>query len=157
MPNFKTIGPKFGSKVSKITGLIKAGKFETLEDGYEVKVDGEDLKLDLEDVVVRYTAKGENKIESDKDIIARLDTLLTEELKDEGLAREIVRNIQDARKQLNCEISDRIKLKLDGELSENSKEYICNETLADLVDFDEADFECEVKANVKVVNVRIKK
>lgn len=157
VPNFKTIGPKFGSKVSKITGFIKSGQFETLEDGYKVKVDGEDLKLDLEDVVVRYTAKGENKIESDKDIIARLDTLLTEELKDEGLAREVVRNIQDARKQLKCEISDRIKLKLDGELSEESKKYICNETLADLVDFDKADFECEVKANGKVVNVIINK
>ena len=157
VPNFKTIGPKFGSKVSQITSLIKAGKFETLEDGYEVNVDDEVLKLDLEDIVVRYTAKGENKIESDKDIIARLDTVLTEELKDEGLAREIVRNIQDARKQLNCEISDRIKLKLDGELSENSKEYICNETLADLVDFDEADFECEVKANGSIVVVSIKK
>ena len=157
VPNFKTIGPKLGSKVSKITGFIKSGQFETLEDGYKVKVDGEDLKLDLEDVVVRYTAKGENKIESDKDIIARLDTLLTEELKDEGLAREVVRNIQDARKQLKCEISDRIKLKLDGELSEESKKYICNETLADLVDFDKADFECEVKANGKVVNVIINK
>ena len=130
---------------------------KTFEDRYEINVDDDLLKLDLEDIVVRYTAKGENKIESDKDIIARLDTVLTEELKYEGLAREIVRNIQDARKQLNCEISDRIKLKLDGELSENSKEYICNETLADLVEFNEADFECEVKANEKTVGVRIKK
>ena len=157
VPNFKTIGPKFGSKVSKITGLVKTGNFKTLDDGYEVNVDDEVLKLDLEDIIVRYTAKGENKIESDKDIIARLDTVLTEELKDEGIAREIVRNIQDARKQLNCEISDRIKLKLDGELSENSKVYTCNETLADLVDFDEADFECVVKANEKIVGVKIQK
>ena len=37
------------------------------------------------------------------------------------------------------------------------KKYICNETLADLVDFDKADFECEVKANGKVVNVIINK
>ena len=80
-------------KVSKITNLIKNGEFKKLEDGYEVSVDNENLKLDLEDVIVRYLGNGENKIESDKDIIARLDTILTEEIKDEGMAREIVRNI----------------------------------------------------------------
>ena len=157
VPNFKTIGPKFGMKVSKITNLIKNGEFKKLEDGYEVSVDNENLKLDLEDVIVRYLGNGENKIESDKDIIARLDTLLTEELKDEGMAREIVRNIQDARKQLNCEISDRILIELDGELTESSKAYICNETLADLQSIEKEDFKCEVRANGKVVYVKIKK
>ena len=157
VPNFKSIGPRFGKDVSKITDLIKCKNFKILDDGYELDFDNTSIKLDLEDIVIRYSAKGEEKIESDRDIIARLDTNLTEELKDEGLAREIVRNIQDARKKLNLEISDRIKLELDGKLSESSKEYICNETLADLENVEVEDFKCEVETNGKVVNVRIKK
>ncbi len=157
VPNFKSIGPKFGKDVSKITSLIKSNNFRTLEDGYELIIDDEKIKLDPDDIVVRYSAKGEEKIESDKDIIARLDTNLTEELKEEGLAREIVRNIQDARKKLNLEISDRIKLELNGNLSETSKEYICNETLAEIENFGVEDFKCEVEANGRMVDVRIKK
>ena len=157
IPNFKAIGPKYGSKVSEITKLIKANKIQKCDDGYVLNLSDETLKLDIEDVNIRYLAKDGNKVENDKDIIVRLDTELTEELKDEGLAREIVRNIQDARKQLNLEIADRIMLELDGELTESSKEYICNETLADLTSFENEDFKCEVLANGKVVNVRIKK
>ena len=157
VPNFKTIGPKFGSKVSKITNLVKSGDIKTMQNGYEVIVDNENIKLDEEDIIIRYSAKGENKIESDKEIIARLDTKLTEELKDEGMAREIVRNIQDARKQLNCEISDKIELELNGELTESSKEYICNETLAELKLIEKEDFKCEVKTNEKTVSVKIKR
>ncbi|MBO5349780.1 MAG: isoleucine--tRNA ligase [Clostridia bacterium] len=157
IPNFKAIGPKYGSKVSEITKLIKANKIQKCDDGYVLNLSDETLKLDIEDVNIRYLAKDGNKVENDKDIIVRLDTELTEELKDEGLAREIVRNIQDARKQLNLEIADRIMLELDGELTESSKEYICNETLADMTSFENEDFKCEVLANGKRVYVRIKK
>lgn len=72
------------------------------------------------------------------------------------MAREVVRNIQDARKQLNCEISDKIMLKLDGNLSKKSKEYICNETLGSLQKFENADFECDVNSNNMKVSVKIK-
>ena len=157
IPNFKAIGPKFGAKVSKITGLVKSGNFKILEDGYELLLDGETIKLESDDVVIRYSAKGEEKIESDKDIIARLDTVITEELKDEGMAREIVRNIQEARKQLDCEISDRIKINLEGKISENSIKYICNETLSEIDSFERPDFECEVSTNGETVKVKISK
>lgn len=156
VPNFKVLGPKYGNKVSGITNLIKNKKFKKLEDGYELEIDKENLKLELEDINIRYLAKGENKIENDKDIIVKLDTILTEELKEEGMAREIVRNIQDARKQLDCEISDRIKLELNGDLSDVSKKYICNETLADLQKIENEDFICTVMANGESVIVKIK-
>lgn len=156
-PNFKNIGPKFGSKVSKISNAIKNSQLKILDDGYELNVDNEVIKLDIDDIMVRYAPKGNERIESDKDIIAKLDTVLTEKLKDEGMAREIVRNVQDARKQLNCEISDRIMLQLEGNLSDDSKEYICNETLADLIKFDNEDFKSEVTSNDDNVIVKIKK
>ena len=156
VPNFKLLGPQYGSQVSKITNSIKNKEFKTLEDGYELEIDGNTIKLDKDYVNVRYLAKGEEKIENDKDIIVKLDTTLTEKLKEEGLAREIVRNIQDARKQLDCEISDRILLELEENLSENSKKYICSETLADLQKIENEDFKCEVTSNGKTVIVKIK-
>lgn len=156
LPNFKTLGPKLGSKMSKVAGKIKNSELVSTENGYEAIIDNEVIQLENEDIIVRYNAKGENKIENDKDIIARLDTKLTEELLDEGLAREIVRNIQDARKQLNCEIDDRIMINLKGTLSEKSKEYIGNETLGDIVELGNADFECNVMANDRWVEVKIK-
>ena len=71
--------------------------------------------------------------------------------------REIVRNIQEARKQLDCEISDRIKINLEGKISENSIKYICNETLSEIDSFESPDFECEVSTNGETVKVKISK
>ena len=156
-PNFKTIGPKYGTKVSAISKTIKNQKINKTENGYTIDLSGEIINLESEDVNIRYIAKDGNKVENDKDIIARLDTNLTDELKDEGLAREVVRNIQDARKKLNLEISDRIKIEIIGEISEESKKYICNETLASIEKIENEDFYSEVKANGKNVCVRIKK
>ena len=156
VPNFRSIGRKFGSKVPIITKSIKSGQFKALDDGYEIEIDGENVKLDSTDIVVRYSAKGNDKIESDRDIIVQLDTILTDELKDEGMAREIVRSVQDARKDLLCEIDDRIKIEINGPLSDKSTQYVCNETLADICKIEKPDFECDVIANDMTVNVKVK-
>ena len=67
--------------------------------------------------------------------LAALDTMLTDELINEGFAREIVRSVQDARKQAGLEVSDRIKLGVSGtDAVEKAlsvhREYIMSETLA---------------------------
>jgi len=157
LPNFKTLGPKYGSKISTISNLIKNKEFTKTEDSYILNIEGTEEKIDLDDIIVRYSAKDGIKVESDKDIIASLDTHLTDELKDEGMAREIVRNVQDSRKALDLEISDRIKIKFEGNVQDIWKEYICNETLSDIEDFDNADVTCEVISNDRKVIVYIKK
>lgn len=67
-------------------------------------------------------------------IVVSLDLTLTEELRAEGFARDIVRNIQDARKQIGCEITDMILLSFEGEAPEEWMEYICKEALGQIGD-----------------------
>ena len=69
---------------------------------------------------------------SGQGIVVSLDLTITDELRAEGIARDLVRMIQDARKQSGCEIADRIVLQLDGKYPEQYAEYICGETLATL-------------------------
>ncbi len=156
IPNFKTLGPIFGSKMKEVANLIKNGNFKTTDNGYLLLL-GKEYKLNNEDIVIRYTSKDSKLVVNDKEIIVSLDTQLTDELKQEGLVREIVRNIQDTRKSLNCKISDRIKVNIESSLNSKYLEYICNETLSDITNLEEWDTELNVIANDIKAVVKIKK
>lgn len=93
---------------------------------------------------------------NDNELVVRLDTLLTDELKQEGMAREIVRNIQDARKQLNLEINDKIKIDINTSLDKSLEEYICRETIGIITLLDEYDLVLKVCSNDSDVLVKIK-
>ena len=82
-------------------------------------------------ILVSYNAKEGYHVASSKDIVVSLDLQLTDELKREGLARDIIRNIQDTRKNIGCDILDRIKIEIVGAVPEEWMEYICKETLSD--------------------------
>ena len=98
-------------------------------------MNGEELEIMPEEVEVRMEAKEGFEVASDGAYVAALVTTLTDELVDEGLVREFVRRVQEARKQAGLDIADRIKLvyscsdKLAGAI-EAFKDYIKNETLA---------------------------
>ena len=154
LPNFKTLGPKYGKDIKEIGNLIKNKSFEILDNGY--KLANGDV-VELEDVVVRYTSKSDCLVANDNEIVIKLDTTLTDELKQEGLAREIVRNIQDSRKGLGLEISDRIRVEIQSDLTDELLEYICNETLSDLCVLDDCDISLEVTSNDNVATIKIKK
>lgn len=156
-PNFSSLGPKFGPKMGMVSKLISNKEFEKTNDGYKIVVEGNEELLSKDDIEVRYIAKEGLKVENDKDIVATLDIHLTEDLMEEGMAREIVRNIQDSRKSLELEISDRIKLMLEGDVPSNWLDYILDETLGDLEEFKKEDISCEVLSNDKKVIVKIKK
>ncbi len=154
LPNFKTLGPKYGKDMKEVTNLIKNKSFEIIDDGY--KLSNEDI-LSTEDLIVRYTSKSDCLVANDNEIVIKLDTTLTEELKEEGLAREIVRNIQDGRKSLNLEISDRIKVEIKSSLPEKMLHYISNETLADLCEISDYDLLLNVSSNDNTVEVKLEK
>ncbi len=156
-PNFSSLGPKFGPKMGMVSKLISNKEFEKTNDGYKIVVEGNEELLSKDDIEVRYIAKEGLKVENDKDIVATLDIHLTEDLMEEGMAREIVRNIQDSRKSLELEISDRIKIMLEGDVPSNWLDYILDETLGDLEEFKKEDISCEVLSNDKKVIVKIKK
>ncbi len=149
--NFATVGKTMGNKIPVITKAIKENELTFNGNNYTIKNDNS-IVLNKEDILVNYLAKNDMPVLSDGEVVVTLNLAISEDLKEEGIAREIVRNIQDARKQLDLEIMDRISLNLSGNVPKNYVNYILNETLADLDDFNNVDFETEVEG----VKIKIK-
>ena len=149
--NFATVGKTMGNMIPVITKAIKTNTLKF--DGKNYFVSEANLTLNKEDILINFIAKGDLPVFSDSHLVVCLDLKISEELKQEGIAREIVRNIQDARKQLNLEIMDRIKLELVGDIPKNFLDYIKSETLADLAKVSSPDFETVVEN----VTIKIKK
>lgn len=131
-PNAKLLGPKYGKDVQEIIRKSKAGEFEVQADG-SVKIG--DFLLDSTEVQIGFQGKEGFDVASDEGISVVLDTSVTEALKQEGQAREIIRIIQDLRKDAGYNVSDRIYVyvKASKDLEQAVvafSDYICKETLA---------------------------
>src|SRR5262245_17162091 len=139
-PNFKVLGPRLGPKVKAVAaslgrddGTVAAAlaRGETVP----LEVEGERIELGPDDVdLVQETLEGWGVAGGGRITVA-LQLDLTPELRTEGLARELVRVVQDARKAATLEVSDRIELglALDGDLAEAlsaHRDWVAAETLA---------------------------
>ncbi|MGE5350912.1 MAG: DUF5915 domain-containing protein, partial [Acidobacteriota bacterium] len=139
-PNFKSIGPKFGKKANPVANAIRGfGKDEIgkLEKGGSVTVvlDGEEIAITATDVEIVSTEITGWLVESEEGVTVALDTELNEELLSEGLAREFVNRVQNMRKDMGLEVTDRITIsfKSDEGLRKavlSFSDYIVSETLA---------------------------
>ncbi len=144
-PNFKSIGPKFGKKVNQIANGIRnlnAEQINILEKGNNlvIELDGETFEIEPKDIeVVGEEIKGWI-VESEDGVTVSLDTNLTQDLIDEGLAREFINRVQNMRKDADFEVSDRISIIVEGTQTlakaiEKMKSYIMQETLAENLTF----------------------
>jgi isoleucyl-tRNA synthetase len=148
-PRARLIGPKYGSEVQLIIQAAKAGNFQLLDDG-QIKVSvvtaglEKEFYLLPEEVEVGYQGKEGFGVESAAGIVVALDLKITSELALEGQARDIVRLIQEMRKEANYKVEDRIKIALKGcpEILKKYSAYIQKETLGvgieekELLEFD---------------------
>jgi isoleucyl-tRNA synthetase len=109
--NFKKIGAKFGSKMKEISLASKNNEWQKLENG-NIQIAKEILSQD--DFEIKLTTKDPEKIFPlpTNDCLIELDLNVTEELENEGIARDIVRLIQQDRKEMNFNISDYINIKI---------------------------------------------
>ena len=110
-PNFKALGKRCGSKLKQIGAVLSEWSFEEvakLEAGERVEVEGEALGLD--DVLLKRTAREGAAVATDGSVTVVLETSISEELRREGLARELVSLLQNARKEAGLEVSDRIEV-----------------------------------------------
>jgi len=141
LPNSRALGPKFGKEFPKVrqalVALNPADVARTLQAGEVVQlmVNGKAVELTSEDVLVQTESKGGTAVASDKGVTVALETELTPELMQEGFARDIVRQVNNMRKDAGLEISDRIELafQAEGEVASaltNFADYIQAETLA---------------------------
>ncbi|MBU0668000.1 isoleucine--tRNA ligase [Patescibacteria group bacterium] len=164
MPNARVLGPKYGKEVQSIIQKAKAGEFEVMEDG-SVRIG--DFVLSGDEVSVGFHGKEGFDVASSGGVSVVLDTTLTDELKQEGLAREIVRRIQDLRKEASYKVDDRIYVFVeaigDGEVSSristavlNFADHIKRETLAlELQDKGDFEWDKEVIADIEGAKVKV--
>ncbi len=155
-PNFNEIRSRYPDRIPEIIKAVKSAKFRILEDTVILQLDNEEESFDLDIILVTYQAKEGQHVASNHGIVVSLDLTVTEELKAEGFARDIVRNIQDARKQIGCEITDKIFLSFEGDVPKQWLEYICKETLGQLSDIPVPESVIEIKAEEeKIVKISI--
>ena len=140
--NFKTAGSRLGNKMKPVVQAFMDNKFEFKNGKYLVL--GE--KLTEEEVTKKLDVdisglKG-HVLDQENDFAVAIDTIITEDLHEEGVAREFVRKVQDARKQAGYDAPDRIEIYLscnDPELvkivSSKWAKYIMRETLATKIEF----------------------
>jgi len=140
-PNFRTLGPRFGKSMPQVSaavaGLDPNHVAETIEAGGEIgiSIDGKDHTLTADDLLLNMEPLEGYQVEAESGHAVALALELDEELIREGLAREIVHAVQNARKEAGLEITDRIALSLagDGELLEAAaahEGYLTGEVLA---------------------------
>ena len=136
-PNFKTLGPRYGKVMKALGAAIMAfsqQQINALEaDGKTVvSVDGTDCEVLLSDVEIATQDIPGWVVANDGSLTVALDIQLTQELVDEGIARELVNRIQNIRKE-QFDVTDRIVVCLQsGEWDsaiERHRDYICTETL----------------------------
>jgi isoleucyl-tRNA synthetase len=132
----KLLGPRMKSAAAKIAQLEPAA-IQSLLDGATLNMDveGDALEITLEHVIIQRLEKENLKVLNECHLTVALDPEITEELKQEGLARDIIRTVQNMRKQKEFDVSDRIALYIDGDeeiiASVNRfREHISNETLS---------------------------
>ena len=145
-PNFKTIGPKYGKHMKAIAELVKdfgQADIQSIEKTgqWSGEVNGENIVLDLADFEISAEEIPGLLVASDGPYTVAMDITITDELRKEGLARELINRIQNFRKESGFDVIDRISIVLEttdatkGAVEAN-REFICTEVLADSISFD---------------------
>lgn len=140
-PNFKVAGPVLGKKIKGFAGALAKENPENFMDELEEKgfatceIDGEKFKVEKKFVDIRINAKQGFAVAMENNVFVIIDTNLTQELIDEGLAREVISKIQQMRKQNDYEMMDNINIYVSADAEvmgavSKHEEYIKSETLA---------------------------
>ena len=140
-PNFKSIGKKFGAQMKGISAEIAAFNQDQIRQVEQDKlwkkeIDGVLVTLELEDFEITAKDIPGLLVASDGELTVALDITITEELHEEGVAREFVNRIQSLRKEKDFDVTDRISVQYSSSefieaALEKNKVYICAEVLAD--------------------------
>jgi len=148
-PNFRKLGQEYGPKMKEIAGKINQFKPEDLselEDKNALIIELSDgpITLSLEDVEISYQDIPGWSVATEGKVTVALDITLTDDLKKEGIARDLVNRVQNLRKDMGLEVQDKIKINIEKNTElvnaalEANKEYICQETQALSLDITES-------------------
>jgi isoleucyl-tRNA synthetase len=145
-PNFKTIGPKYGKQMKSIAALVATFTAQDIqrieqEQQWSGMVGEETIQLDLIDFEIVAQDIPGWLVASEGNLTVALDITVSDALRDEGIARELVNRVQNARKDSGLEVTDRIALRIDTNASVKQaikahESYICAEVLANAITFE---------------------
>jgi len=143
-PNFKTLGPRFGKDMKAIAGQIQkftADDIKKIEQNgvLDVEVNEKSITLELSDVEITSQDIEGWLVANEGNLTVALDVTISEELREEGIARELVNRIQNLRKDSGFEVTDRIDVKIQKDdqivkAVEANIEYIKTETLTETLE-----------------------
>ena len=137
--DFKKMGPKFGKQMKAVAAAVAEMSQEAIAElekngSYTLQLDGADVVVEAADVEIFSEDIPGWLVANEGKLTVALDVTVTEELRQEGVARELVNRIQNIRKSSGLEITDKIKITLsknqqtDDAVNEY-KDYICNQVL----------------------------
>ena len=137
--DFKKMGPKFGKQMKAVAAAVAEMSQEAIAElekngSYTLQLDGTDVLVEATDVEIFSEDIPGWLVANEGKLTVALDVTVTEELRREGVARELVNRIQNIRKSSGLEITDKIKITLsknqqtDDAVNEY-KDYICNQVL----------------------------
>jgi isoleucyl-tRNA synthetase len=146
-PNYRSLGPRFGKNMPQVAAAVEAldaaHVAAVLAEGGEIgiAIDGTDHTLGPDDLTLALQPLEGYEVEAEAGHAVALQLELDDELRREGLAREIVHAVQNARKAAGLEITDRIDLSLTGdpdliEAAKVHQDYLAGEVLATTVSYD---------------------
>jgi len=149
-PNYRTLGPRFGKSMPQVAAAVEgldpdsARAAANGERAVGISIDGHEHTLDPDDLQLVMEPLEGYEVESEAGRAVALALDLDDDLRREGLAREIVHAVQNARKQAGLEITDRIALTLGGdaqliEAARTHEDYVSGEVLATRVSYGGAD------------------
>ncbi|CAJ2376549.1 MAG: Isoleucine--tRNA ligase [Arenicellales bacterium IbO2] len=157
-PNFSALGKRHGKRMPAIKAALAKADGARIKaqldagENFAVKIGGEKIEFAPEDIKVRTTSAPGYACARDETLLVALDTEISEELRVEGIARELVRAVQDARKSAGLEVSDRIDLAVTGSARVEAalrehRGHIMSETLSESLspDITRGGFEAERK------------
>jgi isoleucyl-tRNA synthetase len=149
-PNYRMLGPRFGKQMPQVAAAIGALDPARLRAGERVGINfnGQEHEIGPEDVTLVLQPLEGYQVERSGTHAVALNLELDEELRREGLAREVVHAVQAARKNAGLDVEDRIALALAGDedllaAAREHEEYVTGETLATSLEFDGAHDEAE--------------
>lgn len=148
-PNFRKLGQEYGPKMKEIAAKINQFSSEDLseledKDALTIQLSDGPITLSLEDVEISYQDIPGWSVATEGKVTVALDITLTDDLKKEGIARDLVNRVQNLRKDMGLEVQDKIKINIEKNTDlvnaalEANKEYICQETQALSLDITES-------------------
>jgi isoleucyl-tRNA synthetase len=149
-PNLPRIGKKYGKMIPRIRAALECADGAAIagsaarNESFCVELSDQTITLEGDDVLIETTSAEGFACGEDGGYLTALDTTLTDDLVLEGVAREMVRTVQEARKQAGLEVSDRIILGVTGSAGVESsllvyREFLMSETLAEEWKTDQTD------------------